>query len=42
MDIFKKALLYFVGTIAVAYEEVTKAVRRQQKKAEKAQAKAKA
>ncbi len=42
MDIFKKALLYFVGTIAVAYEEMTKAVREQQKKVQKAQSKAKA
>ncbi len=42
MDIFKKALLYFVGTIAVAYEEAAKAIREQQKKLEKAQRKAKA
>ncbi len=42
MDIFKKAFLYFVGAIAVAYEEAGKAVRSQQKKAEKVVAKAKA
>ncbi len=42
MNMFKKAFLYFVGAIAVAYEEAVKAVREQQKKAEKAEMKAKA
>ncbi len=32
MDFFKKAFLYFVGAMAVAYEEVTKAAREQQKR----------
>lgn len=42
MNIFKKAFLYLVGAVAIAYEETAKAIKDQQKKAHKAQAKVKA
>ncbi len=32
MDLFKKAFLYVVGAVAVAYEEATKIVKEQQKR----------
>ncbi len=42
MDLFKKAFLFVVGAIAVAYEEAEKAIKEQQKKLEKVLPKAKA
>lgn len=35
MGFFKKAFLYFVGAMAVAFEEASKAVREQQKRVAK-------
>lgn len=32
MDLFKKAFLYIVGAVAVAYEEAAKAMKEQQKR----------
>jgi hypothetical protein len=32
MDLFKKAFLYIVGAVAVAYEEASKVVKEQQKR----------
>jgi hypothetical protein len=32
MDLFKKAFLYVVGAVAVAFEEATKAMQEQQKR----------
>ncbi len=42
MEVFKKAFLYFVGAVFVAYEEATKAIKEQREKLEKATTRAKA
>lgn len=41
MDLFKKAFLYVVGAMAIAYEEAAKMVKEQQKRMARADGKVK-